>query len=135
MAVISNKDIAKAIYLGTKDKKESELDVYLQNVVKFLARKRLMSKKEDILSKLQNIIEIDRGILGVKVSSANKLSESILHSLSSTLKKRYDAEKIILDEVINEKLIGGFKVEAKDEVIDMTTKNKLRKLQEHLNSI
>ena len=40
----------------------------------------------------------------------------------------------IFKEVIDKNLIGGFKVEVNNEVIDVTLRNKISKLQEHLIS-
>lgn len=135
MAIISHNDIAKAIYLNSQNKTGSDLDIYLKNVVQFLVKKRLISKNDSILAKLKSVIDKDKGILEVKVSSPTKLNTDTRHHIAETLKKRYDAKDVSINEIIDETLIGGLKVEAKDEVIDMTIKNKLRKLQEHLSSI
>ena len=48
------------------------------------------------------------------------------------LKERYQQKEVILVEVLDEKLLGGFKMEVNDEVIDLTIKNKIGKLQEYL---
>ena len=40
--------------------------------------------------------------------------------------------RFIFNEVLDEKLLGGFKIEVNDEIIDLTIKNKLEKLQEYL---
>ena len=131
MVKISNSDIARSIYEGAKENK-GNLSSYLKNVVKFLAKKRLISKVPEILLQLKKIINKEEGILEAKVLSATKLGGEAKYSIMHSLQKRYDAKDVILDEAIDEKLLGGVRIEAGDEVIDLTMRNKIKKLQEHL---
>lgn len=132
MAVTTNNNIAKAIYLAYKDKDHGEYQNISVKVVEFLARKRLLSKAPDILSRLNKIINEKEGRVVAKVSSAKKLNEHTEKELRHTLAIRYSAKEVDLQENIDEKLIGGYKIEVNDEVINLTTKNKINKLQEYL---
>ena len=132
MAIISNNNIARAIYLSLKDKNSSEQDIMLKNVVKFLFRHKLISKSKEILSVLKKLINQDQGILEVKVWSKNQINNKVKKDLMQILKKRYGNKKFILHENLDEKLLGGFKIEVNNELIDLTLKNKIYKLQEHL---
>jgi F-type H+-transporting ATPase subunit delta len=130
MTAISNNSIAEAIYLASKDSKDE--GQFFHKVVQFLARKRLLSKWKDILAHLNNIINEEEGRIAVKVSSQRKLNESTKKEIIQSLSKRYGNKTITLDEKLDEKLLGGLKLEVNDEVIDLTIKNKLGKLQEYL---
>jgi len=132
MATISNNDIARSIYLLSKGKTGAELSNILHNVTKFLARKRLLSKANDILSRLKKIIDQENGILAVKVTSGKKLGEEIKKSLVHSLKERYRVRDVNFIEKQDENLLGGVKIEANDEIIDLTVKNKIEKLKEYL---
>jgi len=132
MATISNNDIAQAIYLSSKDKSGHELSLWLQNVVNFLHRRRLFNKSKDILLKLNEIDNRERGVLMVKVNSAQKLHQKEKEEIEHLLKKRYRAQEILLEENLDEKLIGGIKIEVNNEIIDLTLKNRINKLQEYL---
>ena len=118
--------------MSTKDKSGHELSNTLKDVVDFLHRKRLLNKSKDVLFKLNKIINKEKGILIVKVSSAQKLHGHEKEDLQHLLKKRYHAHEVILEEHIDERLLGGIRVEVGDEVIDLSLKNKINKLQEHL---
>ena len=134
MATLSNNNIAHAIYLSSKDKSEQEQALFFKKIAQFLSRKRLLSQAPDILSRLDKIInEADRRIV-VKLSSKEHLGEDTKKEIANILKERYGVEKIIFVESLNEKLLGGFKIEVNDEVIDLTVKNKIGKLQEYLTS-
>ncbi|MDP2789402.1 MAG: ATP synthase F1 subunit delta [bacterium] len=132
MANISHNDIAKAIYMSVKDKTGGQLATSLQDVVKFLARKRLLSKSPAILSSLEKIFNQEEKIIKAKVISVKKLHNETKTHLIHKLEKRYNAHKVFLEEFLDEKLLGGIRIEVEDEVIDLSMKNKINKLQEHL---
>jgi ATP synthase F1 delta subunit len=130
MTVISNNNIAEAIYLASKDATEEKQFFY--KVVRFLARNRLLSKWKDILLSLNKIVNEKEGRVETKVFSRKKLNENTKKEITQFLSKRYGGKTIILNESLDEKLLGGYKIEVNDEVIDLTIKNKLGKLQEYL---
>jgi len=132
MATISNNDIARAIYLILKDKTKIELHDVFDKVIKFLVQKRLLTKTADILERLDKIINKEEGKIIVKILSAKKLKEELKKELIIFLKERYKAKEIVFIEVLEEKLLGGMRIEVNDEIIDLTVKNKIKKLQEHL---
>jgi F-type H+-transporting ATPase subunit delta len=132
MATITNNDIARSIYLGAKEKSSHELSLYFKNVVQFLSRRHLLSKTGDILEKLQKIINQEENKIIVKISSAEKLGEKTKEQLISNLKKRYAVKEVILVENLDKRLLGGMRLEINDEVIDLSIKNQLKKLQEYL---
>ncbi|PIP69252.1 hypothetical protein COW91_00280, partial [Candidatus Nomurabacteria bacterium CG22_combo_CG10-13_8_21_14_all_32_8] len=75
MTTVSNNDIARAIYLVSKDKTNIELHDINNKIVNFFARRRLLSKAPDILERLNKIINHENGRVAVKVLSIVKLKE------------------------------------------------------------
>ncbi len=132
MTVISNNNIARAIYLASKDKPHAEHSVFFKNVVNFLSRKRLLSKAPDILARLDKIINEDKGVIVAKVTSVEKINDDTNKEIAQILARRYSGKEIDLEENLDEKLIGGYKIEVNDEVIDLTIKNRIAKLQAYL---
>ena len=132
MATLSNNNIARAIYLATKEKTHTELQDVNKKVVKFLVRRRLLSKAGDILERLDKIINHESKRIVVKVLSARKLKEELKKKLIFFLKERYKVKEVILTETIDKKLLGGIRVEINDEIIDLTVENKIKKLHKHL---
>ena len=132
MTAISNNDIARAIYLISKDKSHSEQANILEKVVKFLFRKRLLSKAPDILLQLRKIINHEEDRIVAKVSSVEILNRQTKTNLEHALKKHYVAKEVVLLENLDKKLLGGLKVEVNNEIIDLSIKNKIEKLQEYL---
>ena len=130
--ISNNNNIAQAIYLGSKDKKGHELNLYAKEAVKFLNKKRLLSKAENILIKLNEIVDKEEKIVPATVASANKLSPHAKHDLMRILAKRYNAKEVELSEILDERLLGGLKVEVGGELIDLTLRNRINKLKEYL---
>ena len=138
MSTISNNDIARAIYLVLKDPNLEALspsgghNSKYEKVVQFLSRRRLLPKSSDILARLDKIINTEEDKVVAKIYSAKKISETIHKELIQKLGHRYGAKKITLTEYLDPKLLGGLKIEVDDEVIDLTIRNKIGKLQEYL---
>lgn len=132
MATISNNNIAEAIYFLSKDKNEKDISILIDNVIKFLIRKRLLSKSKDILNQLEKISNKEEGIVIVRLKSSKRLNENIRNEIQRIIQNKYNAQNVILKEEIDESVLGGFKLEIKDEIIDLTVSNKLKKLQEYL---
>lgn len=132
MAKTKNTDIAKAIHLATVGKTGADLSSALKSVVRFLARNRLLSQSPKILGELAKISNKENGIVEANTWSVLKLDEKMKVTLGQVLKKKYSAKGVVFNEKLDARVLGGVKVEVGDEVIDLTIKNKINKLQEHL---
>lgn len=132
MTAISNKDIACACCLVLKGKTPTEQSAIFKKIVQFLIRKRLLPRSSGILSELNEILNEEDGRVVVKIKSAKKINEKERGELVKFLKRRYSAKEIILNESLDESLLGGVRIEANNEIIDLSIKNKITKLKEHL---
>ncbi len=132
MATTSTNNIARAIYQATKGKAGTSLMDATHDVVKFLDRKRLLGRSKEILASLERIVNKEESIAKVILSSANKISASGIKDIEKFVKDKYGSKSVMIEEKIDEKLIGGVRIEVNNEVIDLTTKYKLGKLQEYL---
>ncbi|MFZ2150380.1 MAG: ATP synthase F1 subunit delta [Minisyncoccia bacterium] len=132
MAAISNNNIARAIYLALQGKDKNEQSRAYAEVVNFLAKRRLLSKAPDIMERLNKIINTEEGKIEAKIYTAKKLSDATRKNLARALSERYGGKEIILEEKLDERLLGGWRAEINDEVIDLSIKNKIKKLQAHL---
>lgn len=133
MATISNNEIANAIFEIMKVKKEEEYSDFFKSVALFLKKRNLIFKSKEIFKYLEGLINEKEEKLLVKVRSAKRLNEVVKKDLAEFLKKHYQKKSVIFDEYLDEKLLGGVRLEVGDEVIDMTIKKKVQKLQEYLS--
>lgn len=132
MSANFNNNIAQAIYLEIKGKNKDEQSVVFPKIIQFLVKKRLLSNLPDIFSRLSKIANREEGRVVAKVYSEKTLSEKTVNELKHSLLKKYIAKEVEIILKTDPRLIGGLRVEVGDEVIDLTTKNKIKKLQEYL---
>lgn len=132
MATISINNLAKAIYESSLNKDGNELDMVVKNTVKLLSDKHMLGKSKDLLDRLEKIVNKSEETIKAKISSKEDLSKKIINEIEEFIKERYKVKIAILEFEINDKLLGGIKIEVGDEVIDMTLKNKIHKLQNYL---
>jgi len=132
MAKISTKDVARAFYESTKNKSGPEVERTITNAVEFLTKNKLLSKATEILEHLEKIRDKDLGVVSATVTSKRPLPKKTLDEIKKILKNRYEASDITLHAHEDLTLIGGVKIEANDEMIDLSLKNKVRQLQNHL---
>ena len=132
MATISINNIARAIYESSYNKEGVELDEAMKNAVDIISKKHMLSKSKEIINQLEKIADKNEGVVRAKVSSKNKIEQKIVAEIEDFIKKRYNANKTVLEFQIDDKLLGGIKIEVGDEIIDTTLKNKIKKLQNYL---
>lgn len=130
----SYNDIAEAIYLSTHGKSGSTLSESLNDIVNFLNRKRLLSKSKYVLEALSKIVDRTEGRIKVRVRTAKSLHPEAKQELSHILQNKYNAKHVEIVEELDEKVIGGMRIQVDDEVIDLTLKNKIGRLQEYLTN-
>jgi F-type H+-transporting ATPase subunit delta len=71
-------------------------------------------------------------LLEVRLITAYPLIEKDKKSIANELKKIYQKNSVIFEERIDMRLIGGFRLEIGEEIIDLSISNKLQKLQKYL---
>lgn len=130
--MISTKHIAQAIYQSAKNKSGTELDSALKQSVEFLAKKNLLSKAPEILNQIARIEDTEQNILRAKVSSKKPLTKVTEEKVLHMLKARYKTKTPIIEWKEDQTLLGGVKIEAGDEILDLSLKNRLKQLQNHL---
>lgn len=132
MAIISTKNIAKTIYEMTKDQSGNALDDTLKKITEYLKTKRLLAKTPEILEKLQEIINKENNTVMAKMTFRTLPSRHELESIVDHLKKRYQAKTIVTKVLEDKNILGGVKIEARDELIDLTLRNKINQLHKYL---
>ena len=132
MATISINNIARAIYESSLKKSGGDIDVVVKNAVSLISKKHLMGKSKEIIAQIEKIMDKDEGIVRTNISSKIKLTKKETDEIEEFIKKRYKAKNVITEFEIDEKLLGGIKIEVGDEIIDTTLKNKIKKLENYL---
>jgi len=129
---IKAKQYAQALYEMTFTKKEKQLDLYIKNFVKILAKNGDLKHALEILKHFTNIYNQQNNTIEIKVTTKTKLPEEVKDKLINELKKLEnfkDYKNFELIEKTNKDLIGGIKLEFEDQVIDASLKARISQLK------
>ena len=132
MTNISVKNLAHAIYESSADKSGAELDAVINNAVKIISEKHLLSKSEEIIKELEKAIDKKEKLTRAIVTSKDKMDKKMTDGVEEFIRKRYKTPNVILEMKTDPKLLGGIKIQVGDEIIDTTLQHKIRKLENYL---
>lgn len=124
-------------YFITEEEKDKIIDnVYnnnenIKNFIKVIIRNKRSNEIDKIfqefIKQCNEVLQIKDGI----IYSVNPLSEKEIHNIETGIEKKLNC-KVELENLIDEKLIGGIKVMIEDKIFDGSIKNKLEKLKQTL---
>ena len=126
---ITSAQYAKSLYEATLEKSHSEVDVLVSNFVKVLAKNGQMRLMREILRKFETVSNMKNGIVVAEVSSCEKLSAEMIEKLTKFIKVKYQAEKVVIENRVDEKIQGGVIVKVGDEIFDASVKGQLKKMR------
>ncbi len=87
---------------------------------------------KDIYNEFKEIIDQNNNVIYAKITSASKLNKAQLSLLANNLSKYFSNKKVIINEVIDETLIGGVKIVADGKLIDLSLTNRLESLMNQI---
>lgn len=91
----------------------------------YLVAERRSGELDAIMRELKTLRERNDGIQEVTVTTAFPASDSVKKQLTELL----GGGTVIMNEVIDKKVIGGVRMEASDYYLDLTVRNRLNKLK------
>jgi F-type H+-transporting ATPase subunit delta len=119
---VSRKDIAEAILARAEEVDTAELA--RQVAAYLLAEGR--AKEIDLLARdIEQLAYRQTGTLEVRAESAHELTDTV----AAAVKALFTAKQIVLHQDVNPSLIGGVRVQAQDQVLDLSVRTRLRQLR------
>ena len=122
MASISNKQLAEIIYLQLQKQASEKV---AKEVSKFLVQSKRTKDLSKIMRELSRLQYERDNVQEVTMTSAHKLNESVKQKIL----KQMNVEHYVINEVIDEDLIGGVRIESNDSIFDLSVRNRLQKLK------
>lgn len=124
---ISKANKKKSIYEVCK----SMNNVFIDFLYVLIDNNRINNIKE-IHEEFINIIDQNNNVVYAEVITASELNKSQLGLLANNLSKYFSNKKVVINEVIDESLIGGIKVLADGKLIDLSLTNRLESLMNQI---
>ena len=128
--------LLSSAFLEFEEKEKIIDNIYSNNDnVKNFLKIIVKNRRANVIIKIFNeFVKKCNELLGIKdgiVYSVRKLSDSEIEQIEKGIKARL-GHAVELENVVDEKLIGGIKVLVEDKIFDGSIKNKLERLKESL---
>jgi F-type H+-transporting ATPase subunit delta len=131
---ISTQQYAQSLYDSVALKSDKEVKVVLKSFVEILGRNRELNRAPEIIAVFNELWNKANGELSAQLISARELGLTAKETVTDYLKAKTGAKKVILDEEIDKKLIGGFVLRYDSKVIDASLKTSLEDLKNKISS-
>ncbi len=126
----TSKNIAISL-LALLDEGHEEKKV-LHDFIQFVERHKLESQLPEIVRHMEKINAEEKNFNQVSVETAHPTNKDILHKIRDHIKAPHDT---VVENTVNENVIGGFIARYQGVEYDTSLKTKLRKLKEHLLAV
>ncbi len=110
---------------------EGQVSLYVYHFLLLLVKKRRMGYIQGICKAFQSLCYDYLGIKLGKIYSAFEISEDEVHKIEMVMSKK-EGKKVQLRVIIDQKLIGGIKVEIDNHIYDDSLSYKLESLKQEL---
>jgi F-type H+-transporting ATPase subunit delta len=85
---------------------------------KLLVTKSRESFLPEMITAFINQYKVEKGIRTVHLTTAHPLNDDVRNAIVDQIKKSLGFEKIDLEEKVDEEIIGGFRLQVEDQLID-----------------
>ena len=93
----------------------------------YLVHERRSSELDAIMREVQKVRREENGITEVNLTSAFPLSAQVKKELTKFI---VSDSKVVANEIIDESVLGGVRMETSETQLDLTVRNRLQKLKE-----
>src|SRR3989344_2212515 len=126
---ITPKQYAISLFESVSNKKDGEAEAVVKKFFGFLVRNNDLSKSDRIISELARLWNKKSDIVESEVVTARKLDDSSIRSLEKFLSEESGAKKIVINEKVDENILGGVVVRYGDTMLDASLRTKVRDLK------
>lgn len=134
-------DLMRTPSINSSEKKEilarvfkDSLNQYLRNFLNILLDKNRFEYMTEIHDAFRQLVFPYKNTVEATVLTVVPLDEALRVALEEKLKQRFN-KKVILENKIDESIIGGVVVYVGDQIIDGSIKNQLNQMKTQMNSL
>lgn len=131
---ISARQYAAGLWESLEGKKKEEVRAIIKRFVALLAKNRELGRQPELVAALESVWNEKQGELPVIIESTRRLGSASQAKISAYLEEKSGSAKVLLTEVLNEKLLGGFVLRYGDKVLDGSLKNSLDSLRNKIRN-
>jgi len=129
---ITSAQYAKTLYDLTKDKTQDQVNGVIIRFVEVLNKNGKLRMADDIMKKFGDIYNKDNKIVEAEVVSREKLSRQLVDGLTGFIKNKYNAEEVVIENIVDSAIKGGVIIRVGDEIMDGSVERQLINLKKRL---
>jgi len=126
---ISAQQYALSLYQLVEGKPENEVKKILKNFVVFLNKNLDFNKVNEITNSFVKIWNFEHGELSAELVSAREFGPTAKEIVIDYLKEKSGAKKVLLNEIEDKDILGGFILKYDNKIVDGSLKNSLEELK------
>ena len=133
MKKITPRHIAQVLFDLTDKKKSDEIELSVRDIAQLIEKHNMMSQIHQIVDEYYSIFNTHHNIQEVTVTLQERLALNRKNTLKEELKKILKCSDVYLIEKVDERIMGGIKIETRDGIyIDGTIQGRMRELRNAL---
>ena len=129
---ITSKQYAQTLFDLTDGKQKADIQKSVADFARHINKERKLKLAGKIIEQFGKIYNQKNGVVEAEIVTAEKLNEPLEKKIKSYIEKKYEAKKVIVKNIINEKIKGGMIIRVGDEVVDGSIAGKLGELKKIL---
>lgn len=131
---ITTQQYAKTLLELTENKTEKEISGVVAHFIDVLKKNKQMKNASKIIEKFSRLYNIEHGIVEATVITRDKIADGEIKKIKNYVKEKYGAREIIINNIIDEKIKGGIIIKVRDEILDGSIANQLKKFKKALSN-
>ena len=135
VTLMNNPNLEKIKKINLIEASFAGVNKYVVNVVKILAGNLQISLINFVLEQFDELYSRYSNSVVVKVESASPLTEIQLENLKEKLKNELELDKVEINNLVDESLIGGLKITYNNKVVDASIKARLNALKSKISAV
>lgn len=125
----STTEYADILYEISKGHSTEDTSKIVHTYAKFLKKRRMLGKLENILDKFQILSKGEQKIVYATLLTPEKISPSHEKEIARVFKKEINADDVELETKIDKSLIAGWKINTNEYLIDASLKSRINRLK------
>jgi F-type H+-transporting ATPase subunit delta len=131
---ITTKQYAQTLYEMTDGQSKPEIEKSVADFARYMHKERKLKLAGKVIEQFEKIYNQKNGIVEAEIVTAEKLNESLEKKVKSYIEKKYNANKVVLKNTVDESIKGGMILKIGDEIVDGSVAGKLAELKKFLVS-
>jgi len=126
---ITSKQYAQTLYDLTDGKSKTEAEKSVVAFARYIYKERKLKLADKIAEQFGKIYDEKRGVVEAEVVTMEKVGAVLEKKLKNFVKEKYGAREVVLKNVADESVKGGFVLRVGDEVVDGSVRGRLEELR------